>query len=160
MNKLLEQPPGIVETVVRYECPRCGNSCQCGIPYSAKTVRAVEAVRANPEKSDRAIAAEIGVSRMTVTRARATVPDVTVDERTGLDGKTRKMPEREVRKDSAESAEKVRTRDDGLADQAHRLLDKIVGLLRQMDQRQRLLFRTSALQQMADAYLDNDTIEF
>ena len=55
-----------------------------------KSVRAAEAVMANPEKSDRAIAADIGVSPMTVNRARSTVPDVTV-ERTGLDGKTRKM---------------------------------------------------------------------
>ena len=33
---------------------------------------------------------------MTVNRARATVPDVTVDERLGLDGKTRRLPVRET----------------------------------------------------------------
>lgn len=70
MNKLLEPPPGIVETVVRYECPRCGNNCQCGVPYIAKTVRAAEAIRANPEKSDRAIAKEIDASPTTVGKAR------------------------------------------------------------------------------------------
>jgi hypothetical protein len=40
MNKLLEPPPGIVEVVTRYECPRCGNSCSCGLPYNAKTTLA------------------------------------------------------------------------------------------------------------------------
>lgn len=32
----------IVETVVRYECRKCGNNCRCGVPYVPKTVRAGE----------------------------------------------------------------------------------------------------------------------
>jgi hypothetical protein len=88
----------IVHSIQRIVCTGCGAeanaSCNCGKPYVPKAARAADAVRANPEKSDRAIAAEIGVSPMTVNRARATVPDVTVDERIGLDGKTRRVPEK------------------------------------------------------------------
>jgi hypothetical protein len=92
----------IIETLVRYECPKCGDGCRCGVPYIPKTMRAREAIEANPEKSDRAIATELGVRPMTVGRARATVPDVTVDERTGLDGKVRKVPARRTDSQEAE----------------------------------------------------------
>ena len=88
----------IVQSIQRMACTGCGAeanvSCNCGKPYVPKSERAAEAIKANPEKSDRAIAAELGVSPMTVNRARATVPDVTVDERIGLDGKTRRVPEK------------------------------------------------------------------
>jgi len=51
--------------------------------------RAAQAVAAHPKKSDRAIAAEIGVSDTTVLRARkATASHEAV--RTGRDGKTRR----------------------------------------------------------------------
>jgi hypothetical protein len=114
-----------------------------------KSVRAAEAIARNPEKSDRAIADEIGVSQPTVSRARKrTDTDVSVP-RTGKDGKTRKMPQ--PRAGATEQA---------LVDHAHKLLGKMVHLLRQMDQRQRVQFRSTALQQMADAYLDEDVIEF
>jgi hypothetical protein len=79
-------------------CTSCGAeanaSCNCGVDYKPKAVRAREAVEANPEKSDRAIAKEIRVTAPTVGKARreSTVNDFTVDERTGLDGKTRKQP--------------------------------------------------------------------
>jgi hypothetical protein len=78
--------------VSRLECSSCGAeanaSCDCGKPYVPAKVRAVEAIKANPEKSDRAIAADLGVSPMTVGRARAGVTDGTPDEdRIGLDGK-------------------------------------------------------------------------
>jgi hypothetical protein len=88
--------PAIVETVVRYECPKCGNNCQCGVPYVPKTMRAAEAIKANPKKSDRAIAKEIGASPTTVGKVREelTVHDGQLKDspRTGLDGKTRKLP--------------------------------------------------------------------
>jgi len=45
-------------------------ACNCGAPYVPAGRRAAEAVATNPEKSDRAIAAEIGVDRETVARAR------------------------------------------------------------------------------------------
>jgi hypothetical protein len=88
MSKLLEPPPAIVEAVVRYECPRCGSSCECGIPYVAKTMRAAEAIAANPEKSNRAIAEEIGVSEPTVRRARASYDAPEAEAVTGRDGKS------------------------------------------------------------------------
>ncbi|QIG93847.1 MULTISPECIES: hypothetical protein [Bradyrhizobium] len=79
-------------------CSACGapgeGSCRCGAPYVSPGDRAEEAVKAHPEKSDRAIAADLGVGTMTVSRARkrATVPDGTVGKRTGKDGKARKTP--------------------------------------------------------------------
>jgi hypothetical protein len=105
----------IVETVARYECPKCGNNCSCGVPYVAKMVRATEAVKANREKSDRAIAKDIGVSQPTVSKARkeveATDKQFSVEARTGLDGKIRKLPERkadeEVRKTVSEAADEA-----------------------------------------------------
>ena len=89
-------------SIQRMVCTGCGAeanaSCNCGVAYQPKSVRAAEAVKANPEKSDRAIAAEIGVSQPTVSKARkdleATDKELSVDERIGLDGKTRKLPEK------------------------------------------------------------------
>jgi hypothetical protein len=90
----------VVSLPVRLVCSACGadgqGSCQCGAPYIPKSQRAAEAIAANPEKSDRAIAAEIGVSHEAVSKVRrSTVNLLTVDaKRTGRDGKTRKVPER------------------------------------------------------------------
>jgi hypothetical protein len=61
-------------SIQRMVCTGCGAeanaSCNCGKAYVPKAVRAAQAMAANPEKSDRAIAADIGVSPMTVRRAR------------------------------------------------------------------------------------------
>lgn len=69
-------------SVQRMSCTGCGAeanaSCNCGVAYAPKIVRAAEAIRANPQKSDRAIAAEIGISNVTpaaiaaLVRARTT----------------------------------------------------------------------------------------
>jgi len=71
-------------------------SCNCGAGYVPAGQRAAAAIKANPDKSDRAIADEIGVSNQTVRRARkkSTVTGVTVATRTGRDGKKRKLPKR------------------------------------------------------------------
>ena len=86
----------ILPVKVRLACTECGatgeGSCHCGAPYVAPGQRAAEAVKANPEKSDRAIAAEIGVSDRTINRARQSTATHDAVERTGLDGKTRHMP--------------------------------------------------------------------
>jgi hypothetical protein len=105
-------------------------------------VQAAEAIRANPEKSNRAIADETGLSEPTVRRARAS--DDAPATVTGRDGKS--YPATKPPPD--------------LAAEANKHLARIVPLLRQMDQRQRLNFRTAALQQMTDAYLDKKVIEF
>lgn len=81
----------------RIECSSCGATtdaaCNCGAPYVAAKERAAAAVMAHPEMSDRAIAAEIGVSAPTVGKARKeTVNEFTVDKRIGMDGKARRMP--------------------------------------------------------------------
>jgi hypothetical protein len=92
----------IERAIVRLSCTACGAeanaSCDCGKPYVAME-KARAAVIANPEKSDRAIAAEIGVSHPTVAKARreTTGNDLPVDERVGLDGRVRKLPQRAPR---------------------------------------------------------------
>lgn len=104
MNKLLDPPPGIVEAVVRYECPKCGNNCQCGVPYIAKTVRAAEYAAKNPTASVREIAKQTGVGHGTAQEAKARVRGRTPDTVTGRDGKScpatatvsRKLPEPEI----------------------------------------------------------------
>jgi hypothetical protein len=84
----LTDPPAFVETLARYECPKCGNNCQCGVPYVPKTVRVAEYDKANPGKSTRQAAAELGLSKSEVGRARSSrVPDGTPDTITGRDGK-------------------------------------------------------------------------
>jgi len=55
-------------------CSGCGAiaeaSCDCGLPYVPAGVAAAKAIKAHPEKSDNAIAKEIGVDQTTVSRAR------------------------------------------------------------------------------------------
>jgi hypothetical protein len=62
-----------------------------------KKLRAVEAIRANPNKSNRAIAAELGVSDMTVKRAReASGATFDAPERIGRDGKSYPATQRQA----------------------------------------------------------------
>lgn len=82
-------------SVQRLSCTGCGAeanaSCDCGLSYVPKAVRAAEAVRANPEKSDRAIAADLGIGATTVREARArhrAPEDDELEERIGRDGKS------------------------------------------------------------------------
>jgi hypothetical protein len=82
---------------VPLQCSRCGaegtGSCRCNAPYMQAAKRAAPALAAHPEKSDRAIAREIGVSHVTVGKVRkATGKEVPV--RTGRDGIARKTPKR------------------------------------------------------------------
>jgi hypothetical protein len=90
----------VIKMPQRLECSSCGATanaaCDCGAPYVPAGVRAADAIAANPEKSDRRIAKEIGVSQPTVSKARKQSTDnsLSVDKRIGLDGKTRKLPEK------------------------------------------------------------------
>ena len=83
----------------RLECSDCGAAatanCGCHAPYVPAGERAAKAVAENPEKSDRAIAAELGVSKDTIRRARkSTGAHAPVDEpRVGKDGKKRRKIE-------------------------------------------------------------------
>ena len=69
-------------------------SCNCGAPLMSKAQRAAEAIAANPQKSNRALAEEAGVSEGTVRTARRTTPQgyaVADEPRVGIDGKQRRM---------------------------------------------------------------------
>ena len=86
------------------ECSKCGAdamaTCDCGVAYVPAGTRAAAAVAANPEKSDRSIADEIGVSPTTVGKARkATVHGGQLAKRVGKDGKARKLPQRPAAND-------------------------------------------------------------
>lgn len=90
-------------SVQRLACTACGAearaSCNCGKPYVPAKQRAKDAIKANPQKSDRAIAADLGISHPTVSKARreTTGNELPVDEpRVGLDGKVRRLPVRLV----------------------------------------------------------------
>jgi hypothetical protein len=86
-------------------CTQCGAdgemACECGVAFIAlanatpKAAQVAEALKdpANVRKSDRVLAAELGVTDMTVGRARkATATNVAVEKRVGKDGKARKAP--------------------------------------------------------------------
>jgi hypothetical protein len=79
-----------VISISRLICVGCGSetnaTSDCGLEYRPKSVRAREAVEANPEKSNRAIAEETGLSEATVRRARASsdAPETVA----GKDGKS------------------------------------------------------------------------
>jgi len=95
-------------SIQRMVCTGCGAeanaSCNCGLNYTPASIRAAEAIAANPEKSDRAIAADIGVHHTTVGRIRnaggasappeqsaddlSPVADATPEKRIGRDGKS------------------------------------------------------------------------
>jgi hypothetical protein len=98
------------QKVVRLECSACGaegqGSCDCGAPYLRPAERAANAIAANPEKSDRAIAAEIGVDHKTVGKVRSATGDNSpVEPRVGRDGKKRKQPKpRKPRKSKQQRA--------------------------------------------------------
>ena len=103
----MRAPTEQVIAISRLICVGCGSetnaTCNCGMEYRPKSVRAREAVEANPEKSNRVIAEEIRVDEKTVRKARGSTADWSA-VRTGLDGKTRKMPERDDPEESDETA--------------------------------------------------------
>jgi len=96
------EPSEIVQRVTRaLACSACGAAgeanCDCGVPYMPASVRAAKAIAETPNKSDRAIAADIGVSDRTVNRARgSTATHDAVEKRVGADGRARKQPAKPV----------------------------------------------------------------
>jgi hypothetical protein len=82
-------------------CTKCGAQtdapCSCGAAYKPVEV-AKEAIKANPQKSNRAIAKETGISEPTVRRARAS-GDAPADNVIGLDGKSYKAKAKKPRPD-------------------------------------------------------------
>jgi hypothetical protein len=89
----------IAMAVQQMTCTGCGAeanaSCNCGKPYVPKKQRAADAIKANPQKSDRAIAADLGINQSTVSRARSESGDASASpEREGRDGKIYHLPAR------------------------------------------------------------------
>jgi hypothetical protein len=86
-------------SIQRMVCTGCGAeanaSCNCGVSYVAKSVRAAEAIRANPSKSNRAIAVDLGIAEGTVRSARqqSGAQDY-ARERVGQDGKSYSIRQR------------------------------------------------------------------
>ena len=81
--------------------------CDCGAGYISASAFAAKVLMRNPEKSNRALAAEFGLSNQTVMRARqnsaapngaaenaagSAAPNGAPEKRVGLDGKTYSMP--------------------------------------------------------------------
>jgi hypothetical protein len=109
MTKIVDFPKSF--PVMR--CPNCGKeaiaACSCNVGYVKAGELALEAVKKNPEKSNSAIAEEIGVSHDTVRQARnktttsnqnekihataSTRQLLGVTTRTGRDGIVRVMPQ-------------------------------------------------------------------
>jgi hypothetical protein len=93
-------------------CTACGSeanaSCNCGKPYVPKKQRAREAIEANPQKSNRAIAEETGIAEATVRRAREGASCDAPDEREGRDGKIYRLPVREEPDDDTDHEEGLR----------------------------------------------------
>jgi hypothetical protein len=83
--------PAFQRSIVRLYCEGCGSetdaTCSCGKPYVPAAARVAEYDAANPGKSTRDAAADLGVSNATVSRARG-VTCVTPQAVTGHDGKT------------------------------------------------------------------------
>jgi hypothetical protein len=79
-------------------CGKCGlkvlAACTCGVAYVPARAAAMKAVTANPERSDRAIAKELGVDHKTIGAARKEMNGEIspVDKRIGRDGKARRLP--------------------------------------------------------------------
>jgi len=99
----------IVHSLARLQCTKCGAeanaSCNCGEPYVPAALRVAEYDKANPGKSTREAAADLGISNKTVSKARG-VTGVTPETVTGRDGKTYKA-KREVEPEARRSAATV-----------------------------------------------------
>lgn len=87
-------------SIQRMVCTGCGAeanaSCNCGVSYVAKSVRAAQAIKANPGKSDRAIAVDLGINQSTVSRVRNSGDAYASPERIGQDGKSYSVRQRVV----------------------------------------------------------------
>jgi hypothetical protein len=97
------QVVSIRRSAAKLECCKCGamaeTACNCGAPYVPAGDLAAKAVAANPDKSDRTIAAEIGVGKDTVRRARKSVgANAPTEKRVGKDGKSYKARKPTTRK--------------------------------------------------------------
>jgi hypothetical protein len=105
-------------------------ACDCGAPYVPVSARAAEAIKANLEKSNRAIASELGVSTFVVNEARKELGVRYLSpERQGRDGRSyavkRKRSSGSITKASASMRRPARrspgAADDDIDCQVHKL---------------------------------------
>jgi hypothetical protein len=83
------------KTMPKLFCSKCGArafaSCNCEVGYTPARVVAERAIKEHPERSNRSIAAQTGISHETIRQVReATANNLAV--RIGLDGKVRRVP--------------------------------------------------------------------
>ena len=101
MNAVLARIEKIEANVACSKCGALGHvGCDCGPKYLKPISAATAGVIADPQMSNRALAAKIGVGHVTIKRARdkLTVSSGTVEtKRIGLDGKARKAPKPRVK---------------------------------------------------------------
>jgi hypothetical protein len=88
-------------------CEACGATadaaCSCGAAYVPVVECAAKAVAATPQKSDRAIAAQLGIDHKTVAKARRAGGELSPPQtRIGRDGKTYPMPKARPNDETAE----------------------------------------------------------
>jgi hypothetical protein len=125
MRDISQPPPAIKYSQQQLQCVNCGArthaTCTCGMNYIPVTERVAKYDQDNPGKSTRQAAAELGVSKSEVHRARQAVPDGTPDTVTGSDGK--QYPSRRYRRPSAPSPRPVIRQD---------LIDQAMTLIRRM----------------------------
>ena len=104
----MRAPTEQVISISRLICVGCGSetnaTCNCGLEYKPKAARAKEAIEANPEKSNRAIAAEIGADEKTVRKARRqlrTIPRLaSASASTARRGRCRSARPRQIKRQS------------------------------------------------------------
>lgn len=124
------------------ECSSCeaegSGSCECGVPYVAAGTRAAQTAAEHPGMSNRAIAAQLGISEGTVRTAKKSgAQDYAPDRVIGKDGKSypakRKKPNPRIISDdempSEEEAEQ--SEQDALYDQVCLFLDLMTDATRQ-----------------------------
>src|SRR5258708_28065337 len=90
---------------LRAVCSECGMkaACECNAPYVTAAEYAAIAIERNPNKSNRAIAAECGVAEGTVRNVRkAGAQNYAPEKRVGVDGK--KYPATQPHKEPAPRA--------------------------------------------------------
>jgi hypothetical protein len=67
-------PPAFHRAVIQLRCEKCGRetaaACDCSVPYRPVQARVAEYDQANPGKSERTAAADLGVSKTAVHEAR------------------------------------------------------------------------------------------
>src|SRR6266478_1187914 len=111
---ILDMPPSSskVKLEQRLHCGKCGviatAACDCGVAYIPARIAATKAIKAHPEKSNRAIAVQFGVGKDTIRRLRdATGANAPLQKRNGLDGRDR--PAKGRQKPALEIVTKINT---------------------------------------------------